>query len=87
MVESTLKYYAIIKLYVIFTNRLLFEDGDLDQNTRNPNKVNNKNSPQNVTTVWEQEENYIGQLKSNLKDWSKEWTGNVAHNYSLLLWL
>lgn len=50
----------------------MFLDADVDQEKRN--KVA-KNSPQNVKAVWEQDDNSIGQLTSNFKQWSKDWTG------------
>ena len=59
-----------IKLYKIVI--FLISDVDVEQDQRN--KVA-KNGPQNGKTVWEQDNNFIGQLTSNFKQWSKEWTG------------
>ncbi|XP_066923857.1 uncharacterized protein [Clytia hemisphaerica] len=47
-------------------------DGSSEKEENANRKVSN--SPQNVKTVWEQEDNSIGQLTTNLKQWSKEWT-------------
>ena len=47
--------------------------GDGEQQEKR-NKIS-KNSPQNVKAVWEQDDNSIGQLTSNFKQWSKDWTG------------